>query len=92
MPTVLRIPGIGRRWKSTLAVNQDLRVTTVSRRFQDYLIFSRPIDEGVEIVRVLHGARDVIADIDSIWMMNEIEVSNGTSVVSLSQTSLPWSL
>ena len=27
--------------------------------FGRYLIFYRPIDDGVEIVRVLHGARDL---------------------------------
>ena len=27
--------------------------------FGNYLIFYRPTDEGIEIVRVLHGARDV---------------------------------
>jgi len=27
--------------------------------FKNYLIFYRPIEQGVEIVRVLHGARDM---------------------------------
>jgi toxin ParE1/3/4 len=27
-----------------------------------YLVFYRTIDDGVEIVRVLHGARDITAD------------------------------
>ena len=27
--------------------------------FQDYLVFYRPIADGVEICRVLHGARDL---------------------------------
>jgi toxin ParE1/3/4 len=26
--------------------------------FRNHLIFYRPIDDGIEIVRVLHGARD----------------------------------
>ena len=29
------------------------------RNFEDYLIFYRPIENGVEICRVLHGARDL---------------------------------
>ena len=29
--------------------------------FEDYLIFYRPIDDGVEIFRVLHGKRDIEA-------------------------------
>jgi toxin ParE1/3/4 len=27
--------------------------------FENYLVFYRPVEDGVEIVRVLHGARDV---------------------------------
>ncbi|MEX0866184.1 MAG: type II toxin-antitoxin system RelE/ParE family toxin [Pirellulales bacterium] len=37
-----------------------LRVWQV-RGFENWLIFYRPISDGVEIVRVLHGARDVVA-------------------------------
>jgi toxin ParE1/3/4 len=29
--------------------------------FGNYLVFYRPTDEGVDIVRVLHGARDIEA-------------------------------
>jgi len=29
--------------------------------FKNYLIFYRPIQQGVEIIRVLHGARDIPA-------------------------------
>ena len=28
-----------------------------------YLVFYRPIDEGVEIVRLLHGSRDITAEV-----------------------------
>jgi toxin ParE1/3/4 len=28
-------------------------------RFRSYLLFYRPIPEGIEIVRILHGARDI---------------------------------
>ena len=31
------------------------------KSFEDYLIFYRPIDDGVEIFRVLHGKRDIEA-------------------------------
>jgi toxin ParE1/3/4 len=27
--------------------------------FENYLIFYRPIEDGIEVLRVLHGARDV---------------------------------
>jgi toxin ParE1/3/4 len=29
------------------------------RGFENFLIFYRPIEEGVEVVRVLHGAREI---------------------------------
>ena len=39
-----------------------LRVTRVSRRFRRYLVFYRILDaERIEVLRVLHGARDVNA-------------------------------
>jgi toxin ParE1/3/4 len=38
----------------------DLRAWQV-RGFENYLIFYRPIERGVEIVRVLHAARDISA-------------------------------
>jgi toxin ParE1/3/4 len=31
------------------------------RGFRNYLIFYRPIENGVKIIRVLHGARDIAA-------------------------------
>lgn len=32
--------------------------------FRNYLIFYRPMENGVEIVRVLHGARDIAAALE----------------------------
>ncbi len=29
------------------------------RGFENYLVFYRPIEEGIEVTRVLHGARDI---------------------------------
>jgi toxin ParE1/3/4 len=51
-------PGIGRP-RSDLA--PDLRSFVVGR----YLIFYRPLDDGIEVVRVLHGARDIEAAFES---------------------------
>lgn len=31
------------------------------RRFPNHLIFYRPIDGGIEVIRVLHGAQDLDA-------------------------------
>jgi toxin ParE1/3/4 len=29
------------------------------RRFENYLVFYRPIEAGIDVVRVIHGARDI---------------------------------
>jgi len=31
------------------------------RGFEDYLVFYRPIDAGINVIRVLHGSRDILA-------------------------------
>lgn len=46
------MPGLGRQ-ESKLAPN--LR----SFPLGNYLIFYRPIEDGIAVVRVLHGARDI---------------------------------
>ena len=35
----------------------DIRILPV-RDFEKYIVFYHPLDDGIEIVRVLHGARD----------------------------------
>jgi toxin ParE1/3/4 len=52
------MPGIGTRYAPDEPVFADLRVFPVSR-FKKYLTFYRPIADGVEVLRVLHGARDI---------------------------------
>jgi toxin ParE1/3/4 len=37
----------------------ELRVWSLGRRFRNYLVFYLPTANGVEIVRVLHGAQDL---------------------------------
>jgi toxin ParE1/3/4 len=39
----------------------DLRFWKLGHRFRNYVVFYRPLAEGIEIVRVLHGARDLQA-------------------------------
>ncbi len=36
----------------------DVRVWPIPR-FKNYLIFYRPIDDGIEVLRVIHGGRDL---------------------------------
>ena len=51
-------PGIGRvRFPDDPEV-EGLRSWPVGR-FGTYLIFYRPVDSGIEVVRILHGARDI---------------------------------
>ena len=57
-----RTPGLGRPRKSRSPKAKNIRSWKVDN-FPMYLIFSRPMLEagGVEIVRVIHGARDLEA-------------------------------
>jgi toxin ParE1/3/4 len=52
------MPGLGKRYEHEHPALAELRVSVVSAPFNVYLVFYRPIAGGVEIVRVLHGARD----------------------------------
>jgi toxin ParE1/3/4 len=47
-----RRPGVGRRRPE---LSSDIRSLTVGR----YVVFYLPISGGIEIVRVLHGSRDI---------------------------------
>ena len=51
-PKLAGMPGLGRRRHE---LSPRLRSSPVGR----YVIFYRPMEKGIEIVRVLHGARDI---------------------------------
>ena len=53
-------PGLGTSYAPDHPALADLRFLPVTR-FKTYLVFYRPIPGGIEIVRVLHGARDIHA-------------------------------
>ncbi len=59
-----RMPGLGARWESDHPRLADLRVASVSR-FRKHLIFDRATPDGIELVRVLHVARDLDRLLDS---------------------------
>ncbi len=61
---IASMPGIGERWQSTNPRLTELRVWRVDG-FQKHLIFYRLADDGVEIIRVLHGARDIDSVLES---------------------------
>ena len=53
-----RMPGMGTRYEPDEPLYADLRYFPVSR-FRNYLVFYRPVPGGIEVFRVLHGARDI---------------------------------
>jgi toxin ParE1/3/4 len=55
---IAAMPGIGERWPSANPRLEGLRVRRIDG-FEKHLIFYQPRDDGIEIVRVLHGARDI---------------------------------
>ena len=52
------MPGIGERWPSTNPRLADMRVWRIEG-FENHLIFYRATVDGIDIIRVLHGARDI---------------------------------
>ncbi len=52
-------PAIGWPCKVNVPQLQGARTFRVSERFADYLIFYRRFENRIEILRVLHGARDL---------------------------------
>ena len=53
-----RRPGIGTRYQPDEPHYADLRHFPVSR-FRMYMVFYRPFRGGIEVLRVLHGARNI---------------------------------
>ena len=53
-----KMSGLGSRFESDHPALEGLRVWPI-RGFRKYLILYRPLDDGIEVVRVLHGSRDI---------------------------------
>jgi toxin ParE1/3/4 len=53
-----KMPGMGRRYESPHLELSGVRVWSV-KGFRNYLIFYRAIAGGIEVIAVLHGARDI---------------------------------
>ncbi len=54
--TLAFMPSLGAAWADSPI--PDLRFWPLTR-YKNYVIFYRPIVNGVEIIRILHGARDI---------------------------------
>jgi toxin ParE1/3/4 len=52
------MPGIGERWPSTNPRLAGLRVGRIEG-FEKHLVFYRPVADGIEVIRIIHGARDI---------------------------------
>jgi toxin ParE1/3/4 len=59
-----RHPRAGRVWKSDHPRLSNLRFWPV-KGFESLLVFYREIPEGIEVIRVLHGARELQALLDN---------------------------
>ena len=53
------MPGLGTRYEAATPGFGELRYVPLPSRFSKYLVFYRPVAGGVEIVRVMHGSRDI---------------------------------
>lgn len=53
-----KMPGMGTVYENAHPSLAGLRYFPLSR-FRSYLVFYRTLDDGIEVVRVLHGARDL---------------------------------
>jgi len=60
---LLRMPKLGRTRESPHPRLAGVRVQIVPG-FRKYLIFYRPVGEGIEILHVFHGARDIKSILD----------------------------
>jgi toxin ParE1/3/4 len=52
------MPGIGARYELEHPALADLRFLPICR-FRKFSVFYRPTTDGIEVMRVLHGARDI---------------------------------
>ena len=52
------MPGMGHLYESSDSRLRGIRVWSV-KGFQSHLIFYRPFDGGIEILHLIHGARDI---------------------------------
>lgn len=62
---LLIAPGVGRQWNSSDPRLSGMRVTVVTQ-YRHYLIFFRAAESGIEIYRVVHGARELERIVDEI--------------------------
>jgi plasmid stabilization system protein ParE len=60
---IARMPGLGERRASPNPRLAEVRVWRIEG-FENHLVFYRRADDGIEVARALHGARDIPGVID----------------------------
>jgi toxin ParE1/3/4 len=68
--SLLDTPGVGRRWDSSDPRLEGMRVAVVTP-YRNFLIFFRPSAKGVEVYRLIHGARELEQIVDEIEIESE---------------------
>jgi toxin ParE1/3/4 len=63
--SLLDTPGVGRRWNSPDPRLDGMRVAVITP-YRNYLIFYRPTSGGIDVFRVVHGARELDRIVDEI--------------------------
>jgi plasmid stabilization system protein ParE len=58
MMRIQEMPELGSPWESNVPTLQGLRFR-IPRRFKNHVVFYRVTDDCIDIVRVLHGSRDL---------------------------------
>lgn len=58
LDSLARFPGIGRVFETDDPLLQEVRVTTV-KSFRNYLVFYRASNDALEVLTILHGARNL---------------------------------
>jgi toxin ParE1/3/4 len=53
-----RMPSMGSKYEAVTESLENVRYFPI-RRFKKYLVFYLPYDLGIDVLRVLHGARDI---------------------------------
>ncbi len=59
-------PLLGHNWESPMPQLAGIRVYPMPSPFRNYLIFYRPTEDGIEVLTVLHGARDLQAVLERL--------------------------
>lgn len=66
------MPGMGKLCQFSHSKLANVRQYPI-KGFRNYLVFYRPTDSGVEILRIIQGARDITGILDEDWKENEGE-------------------